>query len=81
MENRRRRTPKVLWIYLHKFHKLFPWRFIALSVHEVIDFIGTITDEDTQEVVDQLCVDCMDETKKSRAAAQLSEYIRILVPE
>lgn len=25
--------------------------------------------------------DCMDETKKSRAAAQLSEYIRILVPE
>lgn len=47
----------------------------------IIDFIGTITDEDTQEVVDQLCVDCMYETKKSRAAAQLSEYIRILVPE
>lgn len=45
------------------------------------DFIGTITDPDTQEVIDQLCVDCMDETKNSRAAAQLSEYIRILVPE
>ena len=44
-------------------------------------FIGSITDEDTLEVVDQLCVECMDETKKSRAAAQLSEYIRILVPE
>ena len=47
----------------------------------IYDFIGSITDEDTQEVVDQLCVECMDETKKSRAAAQLSEYIRILVPE
>ena len=47
----------------------------------IIDFIGTISDEDTLEVLDQLCVECMDETKKSRAAAQLSEYIRILVPE
>lgn len=47
----------------------------------IIDFICTITDPDTQEVLDQLCVECMDETKKSRAAAQLSEYIRILVPE
>ena len=47
----------------------------------IIDFITTITDPDTQEVLDQLCVECMDETKKSRAAAQLSNYIRILVPE
>lgn len=39
----------------------------------IYDFIGTITDPDTQEVIDQLCVECMDETKYSRAAAQLSE--------
>lgn len=52
-----------------------------IAYETIIDFIGTITDPDTQEVIDQLCVECMDETKYSRAAAQLSEYIRILVPE
>lgn len=54
-------------------------KYIAREI--IYYYISSITDEDTLEVVDQLCVECVDETKKSRAAAQLSEYIRILVPE